>query len=334
MSGIQPPLHGGRLHAAAEEFNIPLSDWLDLSTGINPFAWQPPAVPQYVWQCLPDSYTALESAAQQFYSAPMLAIPGSQWAIQHIPTVIASNRVWLPRESYEEHRYWWQYHNHNVQPYDALGTINLMAQDVVVVINPNNPTTHVESAESLLQIAEQLHTLSGHLVIDEAFMDCTPQESVFNIGLPLPENMLVLRSLGKFFGLAGLRLGFLYCRGSLHSQITQKLGPWAVSHPASYLGELALLDTDWHKCMRRQLQQAALELQTLLMQKFDSATVHSTNLFSTVQLNSDTALDFCQHCARRGILIRHFEQWNKIRVGLTTQNGMERLKIALKCWNF
>ncbi|TNC89077.1 MAG: threonine-phosphate decarboxylase [Alcanivorax sp.] len=334
MNNLQPPHHGGRLQAAARQFKIPVNDWLDLSTGINPFSWQPPPIPQSVWQCLPDTYDGLEQAAHRFYGAPMMAIPGSQWAIQTLPAVIPSNRVWLPREAYEEHRFWWQYHQHDVRTYAALDAIEPAFRDVVVVVNPNNPTAEFESSATLLQMAHRLLAQDGHMIIDEAFMDCTPEQSVFHGNKTLPENLIVLRSLGKFFGLAGLRLGFLFGADSLQSQLKQKLGPWAVSHPAAYVGELALLDSHWQQQTRRTLQQASTELQGLLARHVPPTQIQATNLFCTLDLRSEMAVSLHRHCARQGILLRHFEHWHRIRVGLTTKTGRQRLEMALQCWNF
>ena len=333
MKPATPPFHGGRLQAATKQFNIPLSDWLDLSTGINPYSWQVPAIPQDIWQRLPDSYAPLEAAAETFYGAAVVAIPGSQWAIQNLPAMIQCRRVWIPAEAYEEHKYWWQWHNHQTLAYASLEQITLQPQDSVVVINPNNPTAkHVATAQ-LLDLARKLNREQGYLILDEAFMDPTPERSVLGQAEPLPTNLIVLRSLGKFFGLAGLRLGFIYCQGALLSAVREKLGPWAVSHPAAYVGELALQDQSWHQSTRALLQQSAHELHQLLSANIPAQSITTTGLFSSIQLNAEVAEALFSHCAQQGILLRHFPQWQKIRVGLTTKSGMERLLSALRCWN-
>ena len=330
---ITPPQHGGRLQAAANLFNIPVSDWLDLSTGINPINWQVPDIPQHIWQRLPDSYEPLETAATDYYGAPVFAIPGSQWAIQMLPTILQTGRVWLPKEAYEEHQYWWLLHGHDVLLYESLTAITPDQYDAVVIINPNNPTGKTESVTDIIDLATRLQSLQGHMILDEAFMDPTPQKSVFAQVQTLPECLIVLRSMGKFFGLAGLRLGFVHCNEHIKQKLLQRLGPWAVSNPAAYVGELALRDKHWHQSAREQLQESRIKLQELLQRQVPAISLQSTHLFCTLQLTDTNALSLYNHCAEHGILLRHFPQWGKIRVGLTTKSGMARLKSALKCWD-
>lgn len=328
-----PPHHGGRLQAAASQFNIPVSDWLDLSTGINPDNWEVPPLPQHIWQRLPDSYEPLEAAATHYYGAPVFAIPGSQWAIQNLPTILETGRAWLPKEAYEEHQYWWLQHLHNVQLYESLTAITPNQYDAVVIINPNNPTGKIHSAADIIELAIGLQSLQGHLILDEAFMDPTPEQSVFSQALTLPKNLIVLRSMGKFFGLAGLRLGFVYCNEQIKQRLQQQLGPWAVSNPAAYIGELALRDKNWQQSARKELQENSHQLHRLLQRFVLATSLQPTSLFCTLQLSGAKADSLYNHCAQRGILVRHFPQWGKIRVGLTTKSGMERLQSVLECWD-
>ncbi|NIR95116.1 MAG: aminotransferase class I/II-fold pyridoxal phosphate-dependent enzyme, partial [Gammaproteobacteria bacterium] len=116
------------------------------------------------------------------------------------------------------------------------------------------------------------------------------------------------------------------------SVLTQRLGPWAVSHPAAYVGERALRDHSWHQQAREQLQQRSQQLHQLLAERIDTESIHATALFSTLQLTSPQAESLFAHCAQQGVLLRHFPQWGKIRVGLTTKSGMDRLRSALECW--
>jgi len=330
---MKAPEHGGRLQAAAAQFKIPLAHWLDLSTGINPLPWQPPQVPLSVWQRLPDSYADLEQAACNYYGRPMLPIPGSQWAIQTLPAIVPTARVWLPRQAYEEHGYWWQHHDHPIAYYDHLSELKPAQRDTVLVINPNNPTAQRETPARLLALAQQLAPLQGHLVVDEAFIDATPDYSLLPGKTALPDNLLVLRSVGKFFGLAGLRLGFVFCNRALTELLTQRLGPWAVNHPAAYLGQLALTDRSWQQTAREQLLASSASLHQLLVQYFPAETLSSTPLFSTVQLTAEQAESLFRHCAQQGILLRLFPQWHKVRIGLATTTGLQRLKATLECWD-
>lgn len=333
MQNLDAPQHGGRLHAAADLFSIPLAQWLDLSTGINPYSWQPPDIPLSVWQRLPDSYAELESAAHHYYGAEVLSIPGSQWAIQTLPSLFPQARTWIPSEGYEEHRYWWQKLGHEIRLYDDLSSLPLQKHDVVVVINPNNPTTNRYERDELIALADTLNILQGTLLVDEAFMDATPEASVFAGNSTLPANLIVLRSMGKFFGLAGMRLGFIYCNEHLQQTLRSVLGPWAVSHPAAYVASLALQDTHWQQQNRLRLAQSSIKLKAILLEHFDQHSISCDTLFCTLQLESNKAAQLYNHCAQQGVLLRLFEQWGKIRIGLTTKPGLQRLQSALQCWN-
>lgn len=340
------PRHGGRLHAAAEQFNIPLEHWLDLSTGINPFPWQPKAIPLEVWQRLPDSYQDLERAAQQFYGVKpdsnsgdgLLAIPGSQWAIQTLPALFSKRRVWVPRIAYEEHAYWWRCYSHQIVYYDKLPVQQVQQDDVVIAINPNNPSGHLTPPQDLLALAQQLQSLQGegkgYVLVDEAFMDATPEHSLFNTQDTLPGNLIVLRSVGKFFGLAGLRLGFVQCNEELKQALTARMGPWAISHPAAYVGEQALLDRQWQQATRQHLQQSSAALKALLGKYFSAERIHCNALFCTLQLERQQAQHLFNHCARNGVLLRLFEDWDRVRIGLMSKNGQQRLISAIECWDF
>ena len=208
---IQPIKHGGNLREAAQRYQIPLRDWIDLSTGINPNGWQPPPVPAHVWQRLPEENDGLLEAARTYYGQPhLLALAGSQAAIQSLPYCRAPARVGIVSPAYAEYEYCWRKAGHAVI---MLGRDEVAAYldslDVLIVINPNNPDTYLHRCETLLAWQQQLARRGGWLIVDEAFMDSTPEDSLLQNDLEPCPNLIVLRSLGKFFGLAGLRLGFL-----------------------------------------------------------------------------------------------------------------------------
>ncbi|MGB3620610.1 aminotransferase class I/II-fold pyridoxal phosphate-dependent enzyme [Ketobacter sp. MCCC 1A13808] len=325
---MMQPQHGGQLQKAARQFNIPPEQWLDLSTGINPFAWTPPPIPQSVWQRLPDSYDALHWAAQQYYGRHCIATPGSQWLIQGLPENRSRCRAWIPQVGYEEYRYQWQRRQHTVMLYPELPRPSeLQRDDVVIVINPNNPTGKRFEASQLIELASVLEPLSGCLIVDEAFMDPTPEESLLQFSLP--GNIVVLRSIGKFFGLAGIRLGFAHCTGPLLNFVEQSLGPWGISHPAAYLGEKALLDQTWQRQNRQQIHTASEQLAALLRDHFSPLAIDNSGLFCSLQKDADWASRLFRHCAKNGVLIRLFEDWNRVRFGLCNTQGLQKLDRTL-----
>lgn len=330
MSAPEHPAHGGDLHSAIAHHGIPRAEWLDLSTGISPFPWPVPPVPASVWQRLPEADGLLEQAARQYYGISALPIPGSQWAIEQLPRLFPRSQVHIPAESYEEHRFWWQQHGHCILPCQALPDAQQLDQrDIVIVLNPNNPTARYHSTPELLALAQNLRNKNGWLIVDEAFMDATPDQSL----LPLLTDdlpILVLRSMGKFFGLAGIRLGFVCGHSGVRDQLQQRLGPWAINHPAQWIGSQALQDTAWQQGTRLQLQQQGQQLAQLLQRRFDSSSLSATPLFTSIAVAPGSAPWWQNQLAQQGIWIRCFPQWNRLRFGLGDQAGLERLAVALE----
>ncbi len=319
--------HGGRLQRAAAQFGIPAADWLDLSTGINPVGWPVPAVPADVWQRLPEEEDALPAAAAAYYgSDALLAVPGSQWAIENLPALWPSCRVGVLAPSYAEHALRWQQAGHRLTALEAHVSIEELADfDVVVLVNPNNPTARLWPREALQALAARLAGHGGWLVVDEAFMDASAEHSL--LAEALPENVVVLRSLGKFFGLAGVRLGFVFAAEALLGRLRRRLSPWAVSHPARWVASRALTDSAWQAHNRQWLATASARLSCLL--KAAGLVVEGMNpMFQW--LRHDRALEIYRHLAGQGILIRHFADSASLRFGLAaTEEEWLRLQAAL-----
>lgn len=183
--------HGGRLRAAARRYSIPEADWLDLSTGINPHGWPVPPVPAEIWQALPQDDDGLHAAAHDYYgTTSILAVAGSQAAIQALPALRPHARVALLATSYAEHAYAWQRCGHEVFSVSAEEILHVDA-DVKVIVNPNNPTGKLFTCEELLKLHAQLAARGGDLVVDEAFIDAIPEHSLASV-CPRP-GLIVLR---------------------------------------------------------------------------------------------------------------------------------------------
>lgn len=305
--------HGGRLRAAAERYGIPLADWLDLSTGINPKGWPVPAIPPSAWARLPEDDDDLEQTARTYYGTDsLLAVTGSQAAIQTLPRLRPRCRVGVIVPGYNEHAHAWQRAGHNVMPIpiDALDS-TVADVDVLVIIHPNNPTGAWFSTETLLHWHAQLAARGGWLVVDEAFIDATPEHSLAP-HCPRP-GLIVLRSLGKFFGLAGARVGFVCAESSLLKALQALLGPWAVAAPSRHVAMLALADCDWQEATCRHLIQSGERLAALLIQ-YGFAPSGGCALFQWVR--TPRAAAFHEQFARRGILTRLFDTPASLRFGL------------------
>lgn len=322
--------HGGQLRQAARRWGRPLGEWLDLSTGINPRGYPVPDLDPECWRRLPEEDDGLEAAARECYGAPsLLPVPGSQVAIQLLPRLFAPGDVLMLTPAYNEHAAAWRRCGHKVA---ELPTHEVEAQleqaaaacHCVVLARPNNPTGTLLPAARLLALAERLGQRGGALVCDEAFIDATP-------GLSLAAEawrpgLVVLRSLGKFYGLAGARVGFVCAADDLLLRLREELGPWMVSGPARAVARQALADRAWQQAARARLEQDGARLGALLGRL---GPTQGTALFRWLPHARAAALH--QELARRGILVRLFDQPPSLRFGLPgTEAEWLRLQTALE----
>lgn len=305
--------HGGRLRNAARQYRIAEPDWLDLSTGINPNGWPVPVVSGDVWQRLPQDDDELQAAAQACYgTARLLALAGSQAAIQALPMLRPPSHVVLAAPSYAEHAHAWQRHGHQVTCVPAAGVLQAGASaQVVVIVNPNNPDGNLFSVDELLDLHAQLAARGGWLVMDEAFIDAAPERSLAP-ACPRP-GLIVLRSLGKFFGLAGARVGFVLAEEEILQPLAELLGPWPIAAPSRHVATLALRDTPWQDATRKALPLAAQRLRDLLGEN-GLAPDGGSNLFQWVRC-ADAATVY-RELAQQGILTRLFDAPYGVRFGL------------------
>ena len=320
--------HGGKLRNAAQRYGQ--HDWLDLSTGINPQHYPLPTLAPNIWHRLPEGDPALAIAAERYYGAPhMLPVAGTQAAIQALPRLRPPSRITIAAPSYAEHAHHWSQHGHRASevPYEALYDA-VVHSDVMVICNPNNPTGARVPREDLLLWAEMLRIKGGWLVVDEAFADTDNSNSI--AAESAREGIIVLRSVGKFFGLAGLRLGFVAAAPALLDALADMIGPWSVSGPAQQIGRAALEDADWQERMRASLASAGNRLHTMLRQHGIEA--QGTHLFQWWPERNAEA--FHEHMARRGIWVRLFRNAARgIRFGLPPDEpGWRRLEAALNEW--
>ena len=329
--------HGGRLRRAAAEHQIPLADWLDLSTGINPAGYPVPPIDPMCWNRLPEDDDGLEEAAAAYYANPrLLVLPGSQAGIQGLPGLLPRGVVACVAPLYEEHPQAWARAGHKLRRLPTLARALAAATPNVLLCNPNNPTATALDRETLVVAAETLRKRGGVLIVDEAFADPEPERSVVDLaGSTDAPNLIVLRSLGKFFGLAGARVGFLFAGETLRHTLREALGPWPVAHPARAVARAALLDTAWQAAARQALATAALRLADVLAPLSGTPdAVTRTPLFCTLRVeNQETLAGLDAYFSRRAILVRRFDEHGLLRFGLPPDEaGWERLSTAVAAW--
>jgi cobalamin biosynthetic protein CobC len=323
---MQAPIaHGGGLIAARRRFPDAPEPWIDLSTGINPVPYPLPPPPLAALARLPEpeQIAALEAVAAQAYGATgaaVVAAPGTQALIHLLPRLLPARRVAVLSPTYAEHAAAWSLAGHSVA---AIGELTDAAVQTVVV-RPNNPDGRIDDAGTLLALADRLAGRGGLLVVDEAFADL--EACSLAPALPRP-GLLLLRSFGKTYGLAGLRLGFALGEPALTAALRDALGPWAVSGPALHAGLLALPDAAWRTHTAERLAADGMRLDAMI-QRAGGTVLGGTALFRLCRHQTASALADRLGCA--GILVRRFESdpaW--LRFGLPPQHGWARLETAL-----
>ena len=319
--------HGGRLLRAVQQYGIARDRWLDLSSGIAPWPYPIPDIPLQAWARLPETEDGLEQAARLYYGVrQLLPVAGSQAAIQALPQLRERSVVGVLAPCYAEHAHAWQRAGHEVRELDEQALdAELDSLDVLVLVNPNNPTGRRVSGERLLAWHARLAARGGWLLVDEAFMDNTPGHSIAaHAGQP---GLIVLRSFGKFFGLAGVRLGFVIAEQALLERVAEWLGPWTVSGPTRVLGQACLRDKALHQVQVDRCAHASERLAALLA-SVGLRPAGGCDLFQYVR--TERAAQLHDFLARRGILVRLFDAPSALRFGLPEHDAdLERLGQAL-----
>jgi cobalamin biosynthetic protein CobC len=306
--------HGGNLSAAIRHYGGTRADWIDLSTGINPSPYPLPAFDASDWNALPDvaASDALVAAARDFWNVPpdaaVLPAPGASALIALLPGLVDPRWVRIAPPTYNEHAAAFENHGWSI-------TTNLPAE-ACVAVHPNNPDGR------LWQTDEVTAPLS---IIDESFCDICPEHSL--IDLAAKPGVIILKSFGKFWGLAGMRLGFAIGDPDLIRQLAQLQGPWAVSGPALKTGIQALNDQSWAADTRLSLARDAQRLDQLATKR-GATLVGGTDLFRLYEV--EDAAQWQDKLARAHIWSRIFPYSKTyIRLGLPPAEGWERLEAAL-----
>ena len=309
-----PRDHGGGIDAVAATYGGARAHWIDLSTGINPVPYATGTIEHATWTALPDSaaQTALTDAARKFWNVPdssaILATPGASAPIAMIPRLRPCGAVHIAAPTYNEH----------AAAFAAAGwqETSIEKADAQVIVHPNNP-------DGRLFTAADLH--APLRIIDESFADVIPDASL--IAQAATPGTLILKSFGKFWGLAGLRLGFVIGDPELINQLTTMLGPWPVAGPALQIGTRALRDPDWATKTRQRLRTDTTRLDTLLTAA-GAKPLGGTTLFRLYDVAN--AAEWQDRLAHNHIWSRVFpynSRW--LRLGLPAPDQWSRLEAAL-----
>jgi len=326
--------HGGSIANARELFPGAPEPWIDLSTGINPHSYPFFDLPQAALTRLPEPARIAElcAVAAQTYGAPsaanVAAAPGTQILLPLVMRLVDPGRAMILGPTYAEHARAAALAGHRVIETDRFQ--DLAAADLAVVVNPNNPDGRVVESDRLLDLGAVLARRGGLLVVDEAFMDVGPVGASLGGGADR-DGIVVLKSFGKFFGLAGLRLGFALALPTIVKRLDDELGPWAISGNALEYGLKALADRGWRSAMQTRLGQEAARLDALLA-CHEIMVTGGTSLFRFVE--HQHAATIFHRLGTEGILVRRFDRLpNCLRFGLPEGGAeLERLDKALTGW--
>ena len=320
------------LDAARQLFPGAPEPFLDLSTGINPNPYPIPALPPQIFATLPQgsALARLSACAAAAYGAlsksNVVPACGMQMLISLIAGMVPHCLARVVGPTYAEHARTLALAGHDVEYVRDLAPLD--ESGLGVVVNPNNPDGRIFAREELLAVAARMREAGGLLIVDEAFMDVGPREESL-AGDVADSNVVVLRSFGKFFGLAGLRLSFALAETNIAARLHPELGPWPLSGPALFIGTQALSDGRWMENSRRALCEASARLDALLVSA-GLVPVGGTSLFTLVA--HEDAPQIFERLGRAGVLVRRFSEEGKwLRFGLPgTDADWQRLEAALR----
>lgn len=330
-SATEPLSHGGDLAAARQRFPAAPRPFVDLSTGINPHPYRLPRLPADAFARLPDAAAAaaLAKAAAAGYGAPSAAhvvcAPGTQILLPLLAQLVPPGRAAIVAPTYSEFARAAVLGGHRVMEVPEVAAV--AEAPLVFISNPNNPDGRLFAAKELIALGKSLRARGGLLVVDEAFMDVGPAGESLAAQVDCG-SIVVLRSFGKFFGLAGIRLGFALAAPPLAARIAALLGPWAVSGPALAIGTAGLADDAWIARTRQRLARSAQNLDAVLCGA-GLDILGGTSLYRLVRSPHAGAL--FDHLGRAGILVRGFaEQKDWLRIGLPANaRAWQRLQTTL-----
>lgn len=312
--------HGGDIDRAITAYGGAPEAWVDLSTGINRMPYPIPDLPPTAWRSLPTKadMAALRQAARQYYrtEASVAVLAGAQSAIQQLPSLTEGRLMRILGPTYNEYANVFAQAGWLVEVVPELA--DLAGADIAIVVNPNNPTGRLFPPEVLLGLRGTV----GLLVVDESFMDMTPDQSL--AAQAGAADLVVLKSFGKFFGLAGLRLGFALGSAAICERFSAQAGPWPVAGPALEIARQALGNADWVRQSISDLQHLSDEMDALVPWRL----VGGTPLFRLYDVGDSAQAQSA--LARHRIWTRRFE-WDQrlLRIGTPSEGEIARLRLAL-----
>jgi len=331
--------HGGNLAVAIQQYGVPAQEWLDMSTGVSPWGYPVPTISESAWQDLPPNPDALIEAAGDYYTVVkdnIVVTPGSQIGIRLLPQLLEPAAVAVPQIGYQEHAYSWALAGHRLCYYkntnELAELVSSRRVEHAVLINPNNPSCEYTKLSLIEKIVSEI---SGTVIVDEAFIDSFVDESqseVSAVGIQ-SNKLIVLRSIGKFFGLAGARVGFAIGCHPLLKRLRILLEPWSISHASMLVTQHALLDSTWQESQRLRIKERSKEFESVLnalTQGIDGIEIKNALLFHTAFADIESLQNVHEALAKKGVWTRLFNEgddpaWLRFSLPASIQMFEERV---------
>jgi threonine-phosphate decarboxylase len=266
--------HGGRLEDLSEQYDIDAEEIIDFSVNVNPLG-MPESLIEVLQSKLsliaryPDTesrYLRRKLANHLSLSHENIAIGnGSNELIYLIFRAYPASRVLIIHPTYSEYERGAKAGESDVNEFilrwqDGFHLdMNILIQeackhDFVFLCNPNNPTGHLTRKEAIISLVSSVPQTT--FIIDEAFIDFVNEQSDYQVTSDLPNlpNLIILRSMTKFFTIPGLRLGYLVADTDIIEKLNSVREPWSVNVLAQLAGEHLLDQNDYARRTMKAIQ--------------------------------------------------------------------------------
>lgn len=321
--------HGGRLREAMAAFPDAPRPWLDLSTGINPEPWSGQRAPADALRRLPDplELAELEAVAARAFGVAdtgrVVATSGAEAALRLLPGLIGGGEVGLLTPIYGGHAESWAASAPSL--ITSLDDLRALSADVLVLVNPNNPDGRRIERRALAALAAERSGAGRWTVVDESFGEVAPELSIADLEI---DRLVILRSFGKFYGLPGVRLGFLIGNKIFARKFRVLLGDWPVGADALTMGLEAYADDAWRARTRVWLATQSGAVDAVLA-RAGLTPVGGCDLFRWVE--APDAVGLFTRLRAEGVLTRPFaDRPDRLRIGLPSRNEFKRFEQVLR----
>lgn len=318
--------HGGNIDKAISIYGGKVNDWIDLSTGINPDCYPIPKFSNTDWRNLPtlteiEKLESLIKSEFNTFSSVMLT-PGSQIAISLLPTLLKKQIVGIIEPTYSD--YFESFENAGFKVCSCSNIQELLKSKIAIIVNPNNPDGKNYDIKDLLLLSEKVNLL----IVDESFIEASNTSSIISYIKQKTNNIIVIKSFGKLYGLAGLRLGFVFSGEGFISKFKKIFSFWPVSKVSIKIASRAIKDKKWMINTQIKLKKKTIILDEI-MKSINFKLIGGTNLFRLY--STPNSISSHRFLAKKFIWSRIFSYSRKwLRLGIPSDEDLKKVKIKLK----